>query len=190
MAGDGPLRRPSPPSPRRHPVTRCERMGQEGAWAREDHHSSSGQPPPSLSGRGALAEMPAPAPSRQASRGPPFCAQQPGADANRNAWTAEIDSCSPQETTGGPAAPFPECPHLLFCAHKCHPIAEAAEAELQAECLPGALASGLSARAVRPPRLQYQPSSGTREQLQERLGSWGGNDLSCEAEEFSLPGAF
>lgn len=100
-AGDPLLRRP-PPSPR------CERMGQEGARAREDHNSSSGQPPPSLSGRGALAEIPAPAPSRQASRGPPFGAQQPGADANRNAWTAEIDSRGPQETSRGACSALSE----------------------------------------------------------------------------------
>lgn len=107
-----------------------------------------------------------PAPPPLASKAHPSVPSCQGWDANKNAWAAEnklkLDLGRLQP--GGLRSPFlkgpPECLHLLFCAHKCHPIAEAAaEAELQGrECLPGALASGLSARAVRLPRLQYQPS--------------------------------
>lgn len=52
---------------------------------------------------------------------------------------------------------------------------------------PGALASGLSARAVRLPRLQYQQSYG---QGNSPVKAWksGREMTSCEATEFSCPG--
>lgn len=91
--------------------------------------------------------------------GTPPCTAQKGQDEDRdrNAWILKIDQ-QRGFPAGRPKAPFPEWHQLPFCALKCHPIAQGhqSQKEKAERGLPGALASGLPARAVRLPRLQYQ----------------------------------
>lgn len=100
-------------------------------------NSSFGQPGPGPSGREVLVEISMPAPPP----GPPG-RQRPrdqGQMQTEMPGQLKIDSVRPRETLqpGDPWRPFlkvpPECPRLLFCAHKCHPIVRRLQLNNKAE---------------------------------------------------------
>lgn len=135
-----------------------------------------------------------PAPSRQASRGSPFGAQQSGADANRNAWMAGIDSRRPRETSRRACSALLES--LLNARFFSFVLTNATQSQRllrlnykQSVCL-GHWPLGCL------PRLSGRPDFNTnRAKEQENSSRTGleageGSDLSCEAEELSLPKAF
>lgn len=112
----------------------------------------------------------------------------------------KIDSTGPPENLqpGGLRRPFlkgtPECSCLLFCAHKCHPIAaRPLKLNNKAERV-SAWGAGHWAVCQGCQAAQTSIPTERRDKETAPVKAWKlegrGDDLSCEVTEFSLPEAF